>query len=146
MAGAVAVTDADALSAVITTQRVTVIAGVVATTDAEALVAVIIAIGPSVSVAGETATADADAPPGTITATILYVLTGTTRDGVGAVLGACTVQLFRTSDDVYMGDTVSSGAGAFSLTTTEVGPFYIVAYLVGAPDRAGTTVNTLVAV
>lgn len=71
-------------------------------------------------------------------------ITGVTRDSAGAALGGVTVQLFRTVDDVYIGETVSDGAGAYSIVSVVSGPFYIVAYQAGAPDVAGTTVNTLV--
>lgn len=70
-------------------------------------------------------------------------ITGITKDSTGAVLGSCVVQLFRTVDDRFMFEAVSDGVGAYELTALGSGPFYIVAYKAGAPDVAGTTVNTL---
>jgi hypothetical protein len=68
-----------------------------------------------------------------------------TKDSAGAALAGCTVQLFQTADDVVVGETVSDGAGAYSFTMARAqGPFYVVAYKAGAPDVAGTSVNTLV--
>lgn len=70
-------------------------------------------------------------------------ITGVTKDSNGAALASCVVQLFRTVDDVFMFESVSDGAGNYELTALGSGPFYIVAYKAGAPDVAGTTVNTL---
>lgn len=70
-------------------------------------------------------------------------ITGTTKDSTGAALASCVVQLFRTLDDQIMFESVSDGAGAYELTALGSGPFYVVAYKAGAPDVAGTTVNTL---
>lgn len=71
------------------------------------------------------------------------VLTGTTRDSADAPLPGCVVKLFRTVDDVFMAQTTSDGAGAFTIHALGSGPFYLVAYLAGGTDVAGTTVNTL---
>jgi hypothetical protein len=72
-----------------------------------------------------------------------FRLTGTTRDSTGATLGNCRVHLFN-SADVEIAETVSDGAGAFSFTTAQnSGTYYLVAYLPGSPDVAGTTKNTL---
>lgn len=70
-------------------------------------------------------------------------IAGVTKDGTGAALGGCTVQLFRTWNDEYLGETMSDGAGNYSILAPGSSPFYLVAYKVGAPDVAGTTVNTL---
>lgn len=78
-------------------------------------------------------------------ATSIYV-TGITRDSAGAALGGCIVQLFRTVDDAPFGETTSDGAGNYSIVAPVGGPFYLVAYKAGAPDVAGTTVNTLIPV
>lgn len=78
---------------------------------------------------------------------IIHGLAGITRDSVGAALASCTVDLFSTTTDQLIATTVSDGAGAFSLPVSGPGgPFYLVAYKVGAPDVAGTTVNTLIAI
>lgn len=77
-------------------------------------------------------------------ATTSVFITGVTRDGTGTPLGSCVVQLFRAWDDVFIEETVSDGSGNFSVRASGSGTFYIVAYKAGAPDLAGTTVNTLV--
>jgi hypothetical protein len=73
-------------------------------------------------------------------------VTGVTRDSAGAALGSCVVQLFRTSDDLFLVQDFSDGSGNYTLYPTEAGPYYIVAYKPGGTDVAGTTVNTLGAV
>lgn len=73
-------------------------------------------------------------------------ITGTTKDSTGAALGSCTVQLFRTADDSFQSEITSDGSGNFSFTSPGQFTYYIVAYKAGAPDVAGTTVNTLVGV
>lgn len=71
-------------------------------------------------------------------------LTGITRDYIGAVLASCVVLLFQTADNVFVGQTASDGSGNYSFTMSRgQGPFYAVAYKTGAPDVAGSTVNTL---
>lgn len=70
-------------------------------------------------------------------------ITGVTRDSAGLALAACTVDLFRTVDDLLMNSTVSDVSGNYTFYPTVAGPYYIVAYLAGAPDVAGTTVQTL---
>lgn len=77
---------------------------------------------------------------------VQLVISGTTRDSVGNALGGCAVHLFRTVGDVFI-DLLTSDAttGAFSFTTP--GPaqnYFVVSYLPGSPDRAGTSLNTLV--
>jgi hypothetical protein len=72
-------------------------------------------------------------------------ISGVTRSYTGAALGGCVVMLFRTATDELVESGVSDGSGAFSFGN--VGPgqsYYVVAYLPGSPDVAGTTVNTLV--
>lgn len=72
-------------------------------------------------------------------------ITGVTKNSAGTALGNCVVQLFRTKDDAILFETTSDGSGNYRFTIGEAGPFYVVAYLAGAPDVAGTTVNTLTA-
>lgn len=72
-------------------------------------------------------------------------ISGVTRNASGVALGGCTVMLFRSTTDELMETVVSDGSGVFSFGT--VGPgqaYYVVAYLPGSPDVAGTSVNTLV--
>ena len=68
---------------------------------------------------------------------------GVSRDNLGAALGNCVIELFRTADDVQMLKTVSDSAGNFRFEVLTRGPHYIVAYKAGSPDVAGTTINTL---
>lgn len=76
-----------------------------------------------------------------------YVISGVTKDRAGLVLPACTVKLFRTSDDALTATTLSDAStGAFSFGGLNTVAYYVVAYKAGSPDVAGTTVNTLVGV
>ncbi len=78
--------------------------------------------------------------------TSAYKIVGVTRDSTGAAIGNCIVDLFYTANDVKASTVQSDASGNFSFS---VGPnlaCYIVAYLAGSPDIAGTTVNTLIAV
>jgi hypothetical protein len=75
-----------------------------------------------------------------------FAITGVTRDSGGAVLGTCRVELFVTSRDVSIAETVSDTSGNFTFGMPGTGPFYLVAYKVGSPDVAGTTVNTILPV
>jgi hypothetical protein len=73
----------------------------------------------------------------------IYV-TGITTDSAGVPLGSCDVHLVRTADDVEVDQGVSDGSGNYALICAGSGTFYVVAYKAGAPDVAGTSVNTLV--
>lgn len=75
---------------------------------------------------------------------INYTVSGVTKDSAGGVLPNCQVDLFLTASDMPLATTVSDGVGAFAFFNPGSGPFYMVAYLAGAPDVAGTTLNTLV--
>lgn len=70
-------------------------------------------------------------------------LTGVTRDSSGAPVGNCSLDLYLTGADMIAQQGASDSFGAFTFDNPGSGPFYIVAYKVGAPDIAGTTVNTL---
>lgn len=69
---------------------------------------------------------------------------GVTKDSSGVALGNCVVQLFQTSIDLLHQETTSDASGNYAFYPSVASPFYIVAYKAGAPDVAGTTVNTLV--
>lgn len=70
---------------------------------------------------------------------------GTTKDANSNIIGGAVVQSFVTSTDAYVSETTSDGNGRYESPTTNVGvAHYLVAYIVGAPDRAGTTVDTLI--
>ena len=71
---------------------------------------------------------------------------GVTKDANGAPLGTCIVQGFRTANDQYVRETISDPAGNYVFCTEFLDSQYLVAYKVGAPDVAGTTVNTLTGV
>lgn len=70
---------------------------------------------------------------------------GVTKDGTGTPLAGCTVHLLRTLDDTLADVVVSDGSGSYEFRSASLSTaYYIVAYLPGSPDRAGTTVNSLV--
>lgn len=72
-------------------------------------------------------------------------ISGTTKNSTGAAVGSCTVSLYRTTDGKLI-DTVTSDPSLGTYTFNAVGlgeSYFIVAYLPGSPDIAGTTVNTL---
>lgn len=73
------------------------------------------------------------------------IISGVTRDSTGAILGSCSVALYRTSDDVLMERVTSDNStGAYSFSAVGLSEtYYVTAYKAGAPDLAGTTVNTL---
>ena len=71
-------------------------------------------------------------------------LSGTSRDANGATLGFCTVLVFRTENNAFMGSVVSDATGAWTFPLLAGGPFFLVEYLAGSPDVAGTSLNTLV--
>lgn len=79
---------------------------------------------------------------GGISARVGFV--GVSRDQYGSPLGNCVVQLFRTSDDLFIMEVTSDSNGNFTLFSWYTpDQHYIVAYKAGSPDVAGTTVNTL---
>lgn len=69
-------------------------------------------------------------------------LSGITRDNVGAPLGNCIVEVFRIVEGVRAAVTTSDGAGAWSVYLM-VGPYFVIGYLAGSPNRAGVTDITL---
>lgn len=73
-----------------------------------------------------------------------YRIRGYALDSVGTGVGGAKMQLFRTSDDAYLGEATSVGpSGQYDLgVDTNSVQHYIVAYRTG-PDIEGTTVNTL---
>lgn len=74
-------------------------------------------------------------------------ITGVTRGAGGAAIGGVTVQAVA-ADGSSAGDRVTSDAAGFYEATVQNPPtgqqYKVDAYLVGSPDIAGTTVNTLV--
>ncbi|MCA1569755.1 MAG: hypothetical protein LC798_05420 [Chloroflexi bacterium] len=72
----------------------------------------------------------------------LKAITGVTRDTAGAIVGSCTVKLFRQSDDVQVGVVTSHATtGAYSFTRGGDDPnsYYVLAYKTGAPEIHGVT-------
>lgn len=76
----------------------------------------------------------------------LKFIKGLAVDTTDAPLQGVNLQAFRTSDDAFAGYEVQSREdGSYDLATNFPGVnHYVVAYIAGSPDRAGTTVNTLV--
>ena len=76
----------------------------------------------------------------------LKFIKGLCVDTSDAPLSGVDLHAFRTSDDAFAGYEVQSRTdGSYDLATNFPGVnHYVVAYLSGSPDRAGTTVNTLV--
>ena len=72
-------------------------------------------------------------------------ISGITKDSAGTVLGSCTVKLYATATDLVLQSAISDpSTGAYTFYLALNIPCYVVAYKVGAPDVAGTTVKTLV--
>lgn len=60
------------------------------------------------------------------------------------MLASCDVHLFRTNDDLEMDQTTSDAIGYYQFASGMPAElYYVVAYKAGAPDVAGTTVNTV---
>lgn len=77
-----------------------------------------------------------------------FYICGVTRDNAGAALGICVVQGFRTSDDAYLGETISGPTGEFCFVTQLASPtqHYLVCYQSSTPTTVGASTNTLTAV
>lgn len=71
------------------------------------------------------------------------LFTGFSKDSTGANLGNCSIQLFVTSSDLFVGQVTSDASGYFAIYSHYTVAHYIVAYKAGAPDITGATVNTL---
>lgn len=70
---------------------------------------------------------------------------GSTVDSADVAIANATVQVFRTSDDFYLGQDVSRDDGTYTAPADVPAgtQLYLVAYKAGSPDIGGTTVNTL---
>lgn len=74
----------------------------------------------------------------------LKFIMGTCKDSVGGTVSGAIVQGFITATDAFVGETTADSNGRYELGTPNPGTqHYLVAYRAGAPDIAGTTVNTL---
>ena len=82
--------------------------------------------------------------------TVLWVLAGVTRDKDGVALGNCRVRVFETGRmtldlvESEVGEVDSDGSGNYSIAVPMNTLYQVTAYLVGSPDLAGISVNTLV--
>lgn len=74
------------------------------------------------------------------------VISGVTRDAAGSPLAGCTVRLFNALTNANEQTVVSDAGGNYAFTVDPTQVYYVVGYIAGSPDRAGTTVNTLVGV
>lgn len=73
------------------------------------------------------------------------LISGFTKDSTGAILGNVALDLFDTDTDTKQGTAMSDTTTGFYSFSAGMGrTYYVVAYKAGAPDVAGTTVNTLV--
>lgn len=70
---------------------------------------------------------------------------GTCLDSLSVVVANATVQAFVTATDAFAGEVQGNTDGTYTLGVEQASstPHYLVAYKVGSPDIAGTTVNTL---
>src|SRR5574337_336807 len=66
---------------------------------------------------------------------------GVTRDLNGNRLSNCVVKCFETLTDALVFTTMSDANGDYAGTVPTAGQYYLVAYKVGGPDVAGTTLN-----
>lgn len=76
-----------------------------------------------------------------------YMLTDVAQDAAGNPLAGVRVSLFRTSDNLFLGSTLTNASGTYQLIVPDlVAPgatFYTVGYRAGAPDLYATSLNTL---
>jgi hypothetical protein len=70
---------------------------------------------------------------------------GVSRDATGNPLSGVTVNLFRTSDNSFVGSTISDGSGNWVFYGVSGDPFFVVEYMSGVPDVFGTSPNNLAA-
>lgn len=73
-----------------------------------------------------------------------YFLTGICKDASDNVIGGATVQAFITSTDAYAGEAITDDRGVYQVGLDTNVAHYLVAYYPGAPDKAGSSVNTLI--
>lgn len=70
-------------------------------------------------------------------------ITGITIDILGARLPGCTVKAFNSLTNVFVAQTISDGSGNYAMDLPKGNTYFLVAYKPGAPDLAGTSVNTI---
>ncbi len=72
-----------------------------------------------------------------------FFIRGVSRDSTGSALANCEIYLFDVNRTLVQ-QTVSDGSGNYSFQVSGKSSYYQVHfYLVGSPDRAGITKNTL---
>lgn len=78
----------------------------------------------------------------TVQSTARFGVSGITKDSAGAVLPGVTVDLYSESR-VWLDRIVSGGDGVYAFPNVGVGSVFVVAYLEGAPEVAGTTIHNV---
>lgn len=74
-----------------------------------------------------------------------FVLADIATDGSGTPMAGATINLFRTADNAFIDRVVSGADGSYEFRTpAPASNYFVVAYKAGAPDVAGTTVNSLI--
>jgi hypothetical protein len=71
------------------------------------------------------------------------VFTGQTLNSSGNPIGGCTVQLFNTATGLLVDTQTSDSSGNYKVTDPNNVACFMVAYLPGSPDVAGTTIDEL---
>ena len=72
-----------------------------------------------------------------------FIIADVTKDSAGAALGGCTVHLFNAANNTLEQTAISDAAGNYSFVVDKTKLYFTRAYKSGAPDVAGTSVNTL---
>jgi hypothetical protein len=72
-----------------------------------------------------------------------WTFSGFTYDATAVALASCSVELYRSDNDLVTGSFVSNSDGSWLINSNNGGRHYLVAYKTGSPDLAGTTLNTL---
>lgn len=82
-------------------------------------------------------------------AATLYALSGVTRDNAGVALGNCRVVCLEVgriavgAAQAVVAETMSDGAGSFTIATPGNAQYQLIAYKSGSPDVAGISLSTL---
>ena len=71
------------------------------------------------------------------------VITGVAYAAGGTPLAGATVKLFNTATGALMQTVIADAAGNYVVSDPNNVACFVVAYMAGSPDVAGTTVNTL---
>lgn len=80
-------------------------------------------------------------------ASVLFAISGVTKDSAGSPLGGCRVIAFETGrmevgeGESMAGETISDGSGNYSIPVALNTHHQLTAYLPGSPDVAGITRN-----